>query len=386
MKILLATTSYPRKNGDTAGIFVHNLAIHLKKQGANIKVVTPSCGMSDEQNVVDSITVHRFRYFFKRWEVLFCRGGGAVPALKKKPYLHAILPFALFFYALSILKYSEDVDVIQAEWSISGFAAILAKVIRKKKIVVSLLGSDMMKAKSSFIYRFVTKLAFKYADFITSVSKRMVNEAVSFGADKSKVMFLPYGTGEEFLKIKPPEFQKPFNLLFIGNLIPLKRVHVIIKALAGLPDYFRLHIVGDGPMGEELKTLVRKLSLENRVFFEGRKPHKEIPEYLSHSHALLLLSESEGRPNVVLEALAAGVPVIVSDIPGNRELVVDMENGIVVPVDDVQATKKAILALFSSEEKWEVFSKAAKRFVIEERLLWKNTAEDHIKLYKNIVS
>ena len=386
MKVLIATTSYPRKKGDTAGIFVHKLVESLKEKGVEVIVVAPSCGMDDEERIIEGVPVYRFRYFFKRWEVLFCRGGGAVPALKKKPYLHLLLPLALFSYAISILKYVREVDIIQAEWSISGFSAIPAKILKRKKLVVSLLGSDMMKARSSFIYRVVTSLSFKFADAITSVSKKMVDEAIVFGAEPNKVRFIPYGTGKEFLNISPPEFKKPYNLLYIGNLIPLKRVHIAIRALSKLSEDYRLYIVGDGPQRKELAVLVKKLGLEKRVFFEGRKPHKEIPVYLSKAHVLLLLSESEGRPNVVLEALAAGIPVIASDIPGNRELIEEPKNGILVPVDDVGGVVKAIESIFSSKERWETMSKNAKDFVIRERLLWEFTAEDHLKLYSRILN
>ncbi len=386
MKVLVATTSYPRKKGDTAGIFVHKLAKSIKDRGAEVFVMAPSCGMDDEEREIEGIKVHRFRYFFiKKWEILFCRGGGAVPALTKKPYLHLLLPFALLSYTISILKRAKDADVIQAEWSISGFASIPSKILLRKKVVVSLLGSDMMKAKGSPVYRWITRITFKFADAITSVSKRMVDEAISIGADPERVRFIPYGTDEKFLNITPAEFKKPYNLLYVGNLIPLKRVHVAIKALSELPEDFRLYIVGDGPQRKELKVLANTLGVGHRVYFEGRVPHEEIPSYLSRSHALLLLSESEGRPNVVLEALAAGVPVVASDIPGNRELVVNSENGILVPVDDHKSVVGAIISLFQDEEKWKAMSKRAKEFVRRERLLWKFTAEDHINLYSELL-
>ncbi len=387
MRILIATTSYPRKKGDTAGIFVHKLAKSLKSRNMHVFVIAPSCGMEDEEKEIDGIEIRRFRYFpVKKWEVLFCRGGGAIPALKKRPYLHLLLPFALLAYGFSIFRHSKDADIIQAEWSISGFLSIPAKVLRKKKIVVSLLGSDMMKARHSFLYRLITRITFRFADAVTAVSRKMAEEAIAIGAMPKKVRFIPYGTDEGFLDITPPPFKKPFNLLYIGNLIPLKRVDVAIKALFELPEYFRLFIVGDGPEMENLRALAFRLKVHERVFFEGRKPHAQIPSYLSRSHALLLLSESEGRANVVLEALAAGVPVIASDIPGNRELIIDGENGIIVPVNDHKSVANAINYLFKDEKRWQAMSKKAKEFVIKERLLWKYTGDEHVKLYLNLLN
>lgn len=382
MKVLIATTSFPRNKEDTGGIFVYYLAKYLVQNGVKVKVVAPSCGILEEkESDFKEMEVKRFRYFFRKWETIFCRGGGALPMLKKNPFLYLLLPFAIISYAFSILKHSNDVDLILCEWTISGFVSIPAKLIRRKKLVVSLLGSDMMKARSSLFYRFITKLAFSAADAITSVSKRMVEEAKDLGALSSKLFFIPYGTLDDFLNITRNLPQKPYKLLYIGNLIPLKNVDVVIKAVSMLPSYFTLTIVGDGPMRGELEELTKKLQIEDRVHFVGRVPHKKIPEFLSNAHTLLLVSSSEGRPNVVLEALASGLPVIVSDIPGNRELVEDGKNGILVPVRSSEKLKEGILKLFEDINIWKEFSKRGREFVKKEGLTWSSTAKKHVKLF-----
>ncbi len=386
MKILIATTSFPRNREDYGGIFVYHLATHLAKKGVKVKVVAPSCGnLESITGDFNGIEVKRFRYFLKKWEMLFCRGGGALPMMKKYPLLKLLLPFSLIAYMIAIFKHSRDVDIILAEWTISGFVAIPAKVFHKKKLVVSLLGSDMMKAKSSSVYRLITKLTFKYADRITSVSRRMVDEAKEIGASIEKMLFLPYGTLDEFLSIprKPPK--KPYTLLYIGNLIPLKNVDVIIKALSLLPEYYILKIVGDGPYRKQLEELVKSLGIEGRVEFVGRVPHNLISRYLAKSHALILVSSSEGRPNVVLEALASGLPVIVSDIPGNRELVEDGKNGIIVPLNSPEHLSKSIQSLFEEQEKWQEFSRKGREFVIREGLTWTDTARKHVKLFDELL-
>ncbi len=386
MKVLIATTSFPRNRKDYGGIFVYHLAEHLIKQGIEVKVVAPSCGILETvDGEFDGLEVHRFRYFFRKWEMLFCRGGGALPMMKKYPLLKLLLPFSLLAYAYSVLKQSKDADIILSEWTISGFVAIPAKILRRKKLIVSLLGSDMMKARSSTFYRMITRLTFKLADKITSVSRRMINEAKEIGASSDKLIFLPYGTLDDFLNISRTMPDKPFRLLYIGNLIPLKNVDVIIKAISMLSEDYELKIVGDGPYRMQLEQLVKSLGVTERVQFTGRVPHEEIKEHLAWAHALILVSSSEGRPNVVLEALASGLPVIVSDIPGNRELVEDGKNGIVVPLSSPERLAEAIKTLFEKKNRWEEFSKRGREFVIREGLTWSETAKKHIKLFKKLL-
>lgn len=121
----------------------------------------------------------------------------------------------------------------------------------------------------------------------------------------------------------------------IGRLWPQKRMKDLIWAvdlLKVLRDDVHLLIIGEGPQRENLERYRRLVRVEDKVHFLGHRA--DVHRLLPHFDLLALASGYEGLPNVVMEALVTGVPVVASDIPGNRELVVDDECGYLVPVGD----------------------------------------------------
>lgn len=109
----------------------------------------------------------------------------------------------------------------------------------------------------------------------------------------------------------------------VASLIPLKNIELVLRAWAVLPrDLQRqgLNIVGDGPAAKPLEQLAARLGIGGNVTFAGRLPHAEVAEMMRRSRVLVLPSFSEGHPRAVLEALACGVPVILSDIDSHQEL------------------------------------------------------------------
>lgn len=121
-------------------------------------------------------------------------------------------------------------------------------------------------------------------------------------------------------------------ILVVGRLHYLKAVDVSIKAFAMMPGDadIKLLIIGEGPMREELKELIAKLRLENRVWMSPYRP--DWWGVMKHASALISMSRCEGNPNVVLEAMAADCPLIVSDIPEHREIL-DTRSTLFAPVD-----------------------------------------------------
>jgi len=138
-------------------------------------------------------------------------------------------------------------------------------------------------------------------------------------------------------------------LLSIARLTAWKGVDRLIEALARLPGHGDVHLVhcGEGPEEARLQAQVERLGLRRRVHFRGRVPREEIPLYLRAAELFALYSGYEGLPHVVLEAMAAGVPVLVSDRGGNVEVVADRVNGLVVPYDDQAALVRALDQLLS---------------------------------------
>jgi len=134
-----------------------------------------------------------------------------------------------------------------------------------------------------------------------------------------------------------------YKLITVCRLTGWKGVDGLIRTLPALPDV-GLVIVGDGPLYADLVALAQTLGVEERVCFVGTVPREQVPAYLKACDIFVLNSTYEGLPHVVLEAAAAGLPVIATDVGGTREVLQDMENGQLIPAGDACALREAILS------------------------------------------
>jgi glycosyltransferase involved in cell wall biosynthesis len=135
------------------------------------------------------------------------------------------------------------------------------------------------------------------------------------------------------------------ELLFVGRLIPLKDLSTLFRALRRLPDPPPLRLVGDGPLRAALEAEARGLP----VTFTGRVAPEALDAEYARGRALVLCSTTEGMPNVVLEAMAHGLPVISTPVASIPDVVVDDETGFLVPVGDDAALAERIARLFADD-------------------------------------
>ncbi|MCA9363892.1 glycosyltransferase family 4 protein [Candidatus Kaiserbacteria bacterium] len=136
------------------------------------------------------------------------------------------------------------------------------------------------------------------------------------------------------------QYKGTFNFVYIGRLVPVKNITLQIRAIAELQDDFpltRLHIVGEGTEQGALEELVTQLGLTRRVNFHPFQPGLALNPFFTQTDCLLLTSFSEGWGLVVIEAMHAGLPVIMTDVGCAGEVVKTEENGIVIPSNDFEA-------------------------------------------------
>lgn len=131
------------------------------------------------------------------------------------------------------------------------------------------------------------------------------------------------------------------TLLTVCRLVPWKGVDALIRLVAQLPDT-RLVIAGDGQVRGELGDLATQTGVADRVIFLGDVPNREVAGYLRQADVFVLNSTYEGLPHVVLEAMAAGTPVIATDAGGTGEVVEHGATGLLIPVGDAAALRSAV--------------------------------------------
>jgi glycosyltransferase involved in cell wall biosynthesis len=170
----------------------------------------------------------------------------------------------------------------------------------------------------------------------------------------AQVQLLPHGVDLKRFRPRPmPLPRAPLLLLAVGRLVEKKGFHVLLEAVARLDFPFRLNIVGEGPERERLSGLIEKHELENRVTLRGGMTHAELPEAYGQAHLLVVPSiqdrtgDRDGLPNVVLEALASGRPVVASRISAIGSAVEHCETGLLVPPGDPLALAEALEKLYT---------------------------------------
>jgi len=142
-------------------------------------------------------------------------------------------------------------------------------------------------------------------------------------------------------------------ILTVARLTPWKGVDKIVEVLPEIRERVseaNLVVVGDGPELENLQRLAREVGVERYVSFVGHVSHEEVPYYLRAANVFVLYSGYEGLPHIVLEAMATGVPVVLSDTGGNPEVIEDGVNGLLVPIGDQEELKGAILRVLQDKE------------------------------------
>lgn len=170
------------------------------------------------------------------------------------------------------------------------------------------------------------------------------------------------------------------TLLFVGRLVPKKGVDVLLKALALLHRSVKCLIVGDGPMRQKLDMLTAQLNLKDCVTFIGSVKHSEVSRYYASATALVVPSviandgDRDGLPNVILEAAAASLPIIASDVSGITEFVEDGKTGLLFHAGDCEGLAEAIKRLLSNDELAIMLSNGARQ-----KLLSSFVAEENAK-------
>lgn len=217
--------------------------------------------------------------------------------------------------------------------------------------------------KNWILYYNMEKLAAHWTDGLITINQEDYEAARKFSLrPHGKVFYVP-GVGVDIkaiqeraslsdtvklrhsLGIGPDEAV----IITIGELIPRKNYEQVLEALTILQKInFHYLIVGNGESEEKLKRMVRQLGLDGNVQFLGFR--KDIPELLAASDIFVLTSRHEGLTRAIMEAMAVGLPIVTTNVRGNRDLVIDNENGFLVELNDIESTAKAIEKLLTSPQ------------------------------------
>lgn len=386
LPVAVVTTSFPVEPGLISGVFIEKLALHLSER-AEITVVAPEFDRPESFRSDPTYRLCCFQYAPRAWQKLAHSPGGIPVALRRQPLYYLLLPVFFASMFVACLRVSRTVSLVHANWSINGVVAGLAGWISGVPVVTTLRGTDANALRSSKVQRMVLRACLFLSCKIVTVSDAIqIYLADNFPEYSDKLMTIPNGVDERLLQI-PLKRDKASvcRLLSVGNLVSNKGVATIVDALSRLSDNaLHLKIVGEGVERTNLKNAITAYGLENKVFLLGALPPDDVAGELGASDIFVLASFSEGRPNVILEAMAAGTPVIASNIEGVRELIEDGENGLLFEAGNSRHLAECIVRLSSDSGLRAQLSEAARNFIVRNDLLWNTTARKYIDLYREI--
>jgi glycosyltransferase involved in cell wall biosynthesis len=171
------------------------------------------------------------------------------------------------------------------------------------------------------------------------------------------------------------------RLLFVGRLVHQKGLDLLLKALRDLRElHWELTIVGDGVLRDELQASLDHFNISERVHFVGWQRDEDLVRYYQQANLFILPSRHEGMPNVILEAMASGLPVIASNIPGNEELVLYETTGLLFPTEDVDSLRGALHTLIQDPGQRASLGEASRRRVVE-NYTWRRTAQGYMDIF-----
>lgn len=299
-------------------------------------------------------------------------------------YILTVLPF-IFLKSLIVIK-REKIDFLHCQGFLSSFLGYFLSIFTGIPYIVTVQRMEENKG-------FLRKVAFKNAKICIAASLAIKKYFEELGCKNIEI--IPNGIDLERFKnldrIKNRErlgVKEEFLVMAIARLEKVKGIDYLIGAADILNKKYKKQnikyfIIGDGSQGKNLNNLVKKLNLKEKIKFLGQIPNEKIPEYLSAADCFVLPSLKEGFGIVILEAMAAVLPVVATKVGGILDIIEDGKNGILIEPGDSKEIVKAIQKIYSKKELSLNLVQNAKMNL--EKYDWKTIAQRVYLIYQNLI-
>ncbi|HOD36076.1 MAG TPA: glycosyltransferase family 4 protein [Syntrophales bacterium] len=399
MRILQISSLYPSYDGSRSVNFVHRQIVELKKKGIDIQVICPVnkfTRISDFLKLkkicrkplrksIDDINVTYLPY----WN-FSTRYTPALEILSLSSVLHKCFLAKNNLHAYDLIHAHQLFPV--------GCACSMTAKKFNVPVVVSARGADVhtyprMHAK---IMDF-TQSVIRETDKITAVSRSLAEQIYDLAAPRSTIDVVYNGI--DFAKFRPMANQSDLRvklglpatgvgLCMISRLMKTKGIYELLnafKAVASADDTVWLAVVGEGPLRSMMIDWLNHHQLQTRVILAGFRSHDEIPYWINASDIFVFPSYNEGLPNVILEAMACGRPIIATEVGGIPEVVTHGTNAILIPPRTVDPIINAMQKLVFSPQLRQSMGLNGLHH-IRSNFSWEKSADSLIGVYREAIS
>jgi len=374
LKILVLNHEYPPVGGG-GGKITQNLCEGLASQGYQIRILTTHFKHLPlyEKNEVElyRVKAHRaqiFRASFQDMFLFICKS-----VLKGLRIIHSWKP-----------------DLIHAHFAVpAGAAAFLLSKMTGVPYILTIHGGDVPDAAPEKTAKWF-KIVYPFSKIIWKNAKKVI--AVSdyvkeLAQEKYNVPIQVIGNGINLEKYAPSKFEQHTSprIIFAGRLSPEKNPLAVVHSLSEIRDKnWECIILGDGVMMTDLRSLIHKKCLQDRIILKGWVTQGEVLQWMSESDILFMPSLMEGLPISGLQGLACGLAMVMSRTGGCVHLVREGENGFLIEPGDIIGYTKAISELLTDPIKLLTFRKASARFASQFSI--KAVVDAYDQVFRNLLS
>lgn len=376
----MVSSSYPRFPGDLTGTFVEPIAHGIAARGHAVHVVAPWHPLIARPAREGNVHFHFYRYAPAPALNVFGYAGALRADVSIRWAAYAVTPFALAaaWRMTRRVVARAQATVVHAHWVIpSGAVAALSTLSRP--LVVSLHGSDVFVAERHAAIRAAARHAFRRAGWVTACSEDLRTRAIRIGTDPHRSEVIPYGV--DVTRFRPDSDARdrlrrchriPHDadvVLAAGRLVRKKGFEYLVDAVAALAPRrpaLRLVLAGSGDLDGELRQRAAGQGIEDRVTWLGAVAQSDVAGWLAAADVAAVpavrddAGNVDGLPNVVLEALASGTPVVATAAGGIGTVAVDRRTALVVPERDPSGLARALDELFSNPSLAAALGRAAR--------------------------
>jgi L-malate glycosyltransferase len=359
----MVTNGYPDYPGSYRGIFIKKLCHALKKQRLDIVVLCPRVfRRSPFFEIDDGIPIHRFWYPSGEKPL---GQSGRVPKFAMVVYMITGLAAAFRL----IIK--EKPDIIHGNWIVpTGLIAAIAGKLTGRPVINTAHGMDVRIAEN-----FPVNILFKTAALLSN-KLSVVADYMTDNILLKNAFIIPCGIDDSFFEVKANLQSK--TIISTRSLEPIYDVETLIRAiplvLAKEPEA-KFIIIGSGSLNEHLQNLAAELGVSDSITFTGQIDNSEIPAYMKKAKVYVSTSLADGTSVSLLEALAAGLVPVVTDIDANKPFV--NENNLFKRGNFKELSNAIKKALASS-------GTAVSDRAVNENLSWPTIAQKYIHLYNQL--
>jgi len=366
MKILMIIAEYYPVVGG-AQKECRNQAEMFCKKGINVMILTQYIKGLPEYEEINGIPVFRKIRAFNPWGPSYILSTLIFLVRKRKLY-DIIECFGIFYYTA---------------------ASVVMKYIWKKKVINRLEcageNGDLKRIKV-MKYRVFIKMTWKKVDKIIAITKEIYGDLIHNGVHKEDIVFIPNSVNTDYYS--PPISKArnyPLKILFVGRLSEQKGVDILLRAMhevIGRCFNSFLTVVGDGPLRRELEEQVNDLKITEYVTFVGNT--NDVIRHYHDSHILVIPSNWEGLPLVLLEGMACGLAIVASNLGGIREVIQDGINGLLFPMGNGKELASKIIYLIKNPEAATEMGRISREKAVSHFSLIKNI-QSYLELYESLL-